>query len=141
MATVLPNCVLARHLQKLQSFVTDITELNPLSLLCFSPHTDPIPQQHDFLYKPALDTCRPRCQKMRTPLHVLLKSDPRLEGNVENDKADLSVCVQLHQIYVLQYFLEMAGSMDHQHVLRQTVFLEVLATGVALFWLTGKGGK
>ena len=37
MATVLPNFVLARHLQRLESFVTDITEVNPLSLLCFVP--------------------------------------------------------------------------------------------------------
>ena len=33
MATVLPNFVLARHLQRLVSFVTDITEVNPFSLL------------------------------------------------------------------------------------------------------------
>ena len=33
MATVLPNFVRARHLQRLESFVTDITEVNPLSLL------------------------------------------------------------------------------------------------------------
>ena len=33
MATVLPNFVLARHLQRLESFVTDITGVNPLSLL------------------------------------------------------------------------------------------------------------
>ena len=37
MATVLPNFVLARHLKKLESFVTDITWVNPLSLLCFVP--------------------------------------------------------------------------------------------------------
>ena len=42
-----------------------------------------------------------------------------------------------NQISVLQYFLEMAGSMDHQHVLRQAV----LATVVALFWQTGKGDE
>ena len=36
-ATVLPNFVLARHLQTLGSFVTDITGVNPLSLLCFVP--------------------------------------------------------------------------------------------------------
>ena len=36
-ATVLPNFVLARRLQRLESFVTDITGLNPLSLLCFVP--------------------------------------------------------------------------------------------------------
>ena len=37
MATVLPNFVLARHLQRLESFVTDIIGVNPLSLLCFVP--------------------------------------------------------------------------------------------------------
>ena len=37
MATVLPNFVLARHLQRLESFITDITEVNPFSLLCFVP--------------------------------------------------------------------------------------------------------
>ena len=37
MATVLPNFVLARHLQRLESFVTDITGVNPLSLLCVVP--------------------------------------------------------------------------------------------------------
>ena len=37
MATVLPNIVLARHWQRLESFVTDITGVNPLSLLCFVP--------------------------------------------------------------------------------------------------------
>ena len=36
-ATVLPNFVLARHLQRLESLVTDITGVNPLSLLCFVP--------------------------------------------------------------------------------------------------------
>ena len=37
MATVLPNFVLARHFQRLESFVTDITGVNPLSPLCFVP--------------------------------------------------------------------------------------------------------
>ena len=36
-ATVLPNFVLAKHLQRLESFVTDIIGVNPLSLLCFVP--------------------------------------------------------------------------------------------------------
>ena len=36
-ATVLPNLVLASYLQRLESFVTDITGMNPLSLLCFVP--------------------------------------------------------------------------------------------------------
>ena len=104
-ATVLPNFVMARHLQRLESFITDITEVNPLSLsYALSPHTDPIQQQHDFLYKPALATCRSRCQKMSTPLHVLLRADPRLEGDIADDKANQSVCVQLHQISVCNIF-------------------------------------
>ena len=36
-ATVLPNFVLARHLQRLESFVTYITGVNPLSVLTFVP--------------------------------------------------------------------------------------------------------
>ena len=36
-ATVLPNFVLARHLQRLEIFVTDITEVNPLSLVLCPP--------------------------------------------------------------------------------------------------------
>ena len=35
MANVLPNFVLARHLKRLESFVKDITGVNPLYLLCF----------------------------------------------------------------------------------------------------------
>ena len=113
MATVLPNFVLARQLQRLESFVTYITGVNYLSLVLCPPHTDPIQQRHDFPHKPALNICRARCQHMSTPLHVLLKADPHLKGDVADDKADPSVCLQLNQ-----YFLEMAGSMDHQHVLR-----------------------
>ena len=106
-ATVLPNFVLARHLQRLESFVTDITGVNPLSLSCaVSPHTDTIQQQYDFHHKLTLDTCRLRCQKMSTPLHVLLKADTRLEGDVADDNADPSVCLQLKQTSVLQYFLK-----------------------------------
>ena len=37
MATVLPNFVLARHLQRMESVVTYITGVNPLYLLCFFP--------------------------------------------------------------------------------------------------------
>ena len=36
-ATVLPNFVLAKYLQSLEIFVTDITGVNPLYLLCFVP--------------------------------------------------------------------------------------------------------
>ena len=41
---------------------------------------------------------------MSTPLHVLLKVDPSLEGDVADDKADPSVCHQLGQVSALQYF-------------------------------------
>ena len=38
-ATVLPNCVLGRCSQRLESLVTYITGVNPLSLVCFvHPH-------------------------------------------------------------------------------------------------------
>ena len=113
-ATMLPNFVLARHLQRLESFVTDITGVNLLSLSCaLSPHTDSIQRQHDFPHKPALNTCRSSFQQMNTPNHVPLKADPCLETDVADDKADPSMCLLLNQISVLQYFLETAGSMDH----------------------------
>ena len=41
---------------------------------------------------------------MSTPLHVLLKDDPHLEGDVVDDKSDLSACLQLGQVSVMQYF-------------------------------------
>ena len=53
---------------------------------------------------------------MSTSLHVLLKADPHIEGDIADDKANPSVCLKPNQ-----YFLETACSMDHQHVLRQTV--------------------
>ena len=39
-----------------------------------------------------------------SPLHMLPKSDPSLEGDVIDDKADPSACHQLWQVSVLQYF-------------------------------------
>ena len=56
---------------------------------------------------------------MINPIHVLLKDDPCLEGDVADDKADPSAGHQLGQVYVLQYFWRTAGSMDHQHVFRR----------------------
>ena len=53
---------------------------------------------------------------------MLLKADPCLKDDMADDKADPSVCLQLNQISVLQYFLETSSFMDHQHVLRQDVF-------------------
>ena len=87
MATVLPNVVLVRRWQRLESLVPYITGMIPLSLSCaLSPHTDKIQQQRKFPQKPALDTCRSICQQMSRPHHVLLKTDPHLEGNVTDSK-------------------------------------------------------
>ena len=36
-SSVLPNFVLASYMQRPESFVTDITGVNPFSLLCFVP--------------------------------------------------------------------------------------------------------
>ena len=58
--------------------------------------------------------------QISTLIHILLNADPCLEGDVEDDKADPSACHHLDQVYVRQYFRGMAGSMDHQHVFRQT---------------------
>ena len=73
---------------------------------------------------------------MSTPIHVLLKADPCLKYNV----ADGPWCAyNLSRYLSCSFFLETAGSMDHQHVLRQAVFVkEVLATAVALFWQTSR---
>ena len=45
-----------------------------------------------------------RCQQMSTPLHVLLKADPSLGGDVADDKADYFTCHQLSQVYVFSIF-------------------------------------
>ena len=74
--------------------------MKPLSLVCFVPYTDPIKQQHEFPHIIALDIFRSRC----IPLHVLLKADPSLEGDVAYDKADPSPCHQLGQVTILQVF-------------------------------------
>ena len=78
MATVLPNFVLARHLQRLESFVTDITGVNPLSLSIVLCPPILIPSSYNMISLTSL----------------LLKADPRLEGDVADDKADPSVCLQ-----------------------------------------------
>ena len=73
-----------------------------LSLSCtLSPYSDLIQQHHHFPNKHALDTCRSMHQQISSPLHVLLKADPHLEGDVADDKADPLVCLQLNQISVL----------------------------------------
>ena len=118
MAAVLPNFVLVRRLQRLESLVTNITWVNPLSLSCaLCPHIDLIQQQHEFLHKPAHHIFRSRCQQLSTSFYVLLKADPCLEGDVADGKSDPSACHQLGLVSVLQYFRGTNGSMVHQHVL------------------------
>ena len=56
-----------------------------LSLVLCPPHTEPIQQQHEFPRKPALNTCRSRCQQVSTLLPVLLKA----EGDVEDGEVIL----------------------------------------------------
>ena len=83
MARLLSNFVLVRRWKRLESLVPGTTGMNPLSFsLVLCPPTDPIQQQHDFHHKPSLDTLCSRCQQMSTHLHVLLKEDPCLEGEV-----------------------------------------------------------
>ena len=103
LATVLPNYVLFRHWQRLESLVTDITGVNTFSLLCLAPppHTDPIEQHHEIPHKLTLNTCGSRCQQMSTLLHVHLKVDPSLKGDVEDGEADPSACHQRGQVSVL----------------------------------------
>ena len=79
---------------------------------------------------------------MSTPIHVLLKANPCLENDVADDKTDPLVCLQLNQISVLQYFLEMSGSMTTNMCLdRLFFFKEVSATVVTMLWQTGKAGE
>ena len=95
MATVLPNCVLVSRLQKLESLVTYISEVNPLFCVYFLLNTEPIQQQQTFPHKPIIDIFRSRCQQLSTPLHVLPTAYPSLEDNIVDDTVDPSVCHHL----------------------------------------------
>ena len=55
---------------------------------------------------------------MSALLHVLLESDPHLEGDVAEGKADPPACHQLGKVFDLQFFGATAGSIDKQHVFR-----------------------
>ena len=117
-ATVLPNFVLAKHLQRHESFVTDITGVNPLSLL----------QQHDFPHKLTLKPCRSSCQQMSTLIHVLLKADACLEDNVADDKSDPWCTYKLRRYLSCSVFFlgwRVAGSLVPQKFM-------ILGLGVSL---------
>ena len=86
MATLLPNLVLAKHLQRLESYVTDIRGVNPFSLLWFVPLHWSHPATTWFPSQTCPRNLRSRCQHMSTPLHLLLKADPCLEGDIEVTK-------------------------------------------------------
>ena len=75
----LPVVRLASH--KLIVSVDDVVGLELLSTTLANTHMATV-QQHEFPHKPALGTCKSRCQQMSTPCHVLLKADPGLEGDV-----------------------------------------------------------
>ena len=85
MVTVLlPNIVLVRHWQILKSLVTDITEIKPLSLVRCPPNwyhlaTTWIPSHSRPWHHQVQVTADEHL------LLVLLKADPRLEGDVADD--------------------------------------------------------
>ena len=113
-----------------------------LSLSCICTTTLIPSSNYMSFLKTALDIFRSRCRQIKTSLHVLLKDDSCLQGNVADYKADHSACNQLGQVSVLQLFLGMAGFMDHQHVFRKAgLSWKVLAALVLLFWQTAHGGK
>ena len=84
-----------------------------------SSPTSTVQQQHEFLNKSALVTCRFNFKQISAALHVLLEAEPSLEGDVADGAADPPVSHQLGQVSFLQYFGGRTGSMDHQHVFRQ----------------------
>ena len=85
--TVLPKFLRFRRCQNSKA-LSHTLQGWPFSLsFALYIHTDPIQQQHEFPHKPALNTCRTSCQQMSTLLHVLLKADPCLEGDVADRKA------------------------------------------------------
>ena len=89
MATLLSNFVLVMCWQRLESLVTDITEVNPLSLLRFLPHTDLIQRLHEFPHKMTLETCRDVVSRLSQTSQI----QPTFGPNV--DKCAIYIWVQL----------------------------------------------
>ena len=63
MASVLPNFVLARHLQRLESFVTYNTVVNPLSLVLCRPTLIPFSNNMIFLINLSLTPTGPGARR------------------------------------------------------------------------------
>ena len=74
---------------------------------------------------------------MSTALHVLLKADPCLKGDVADDKAEPLVCLKLNQISVFKYSFRNSW-LHGPAVLRPAVFFKYLPQ-----WLhcSGKQGR
>ena len=73
---------------------------------------------------------------MSTPIHVLLKANFCLEYDVGDDKAYPLMCLQLNQIFVLQYIFFKGWIHGPPTCALGTgcFFKEVFATVVTLFW-------
>ena len=53
---------------------------------------------------------------MSATLHVLLETEPHLEGDVADGEADPPACYQLGQVSFMQCFRGATSYMDHKHV-------------------------
>ena len=100
-------CTVVLH----QLLTTVKSKITVLAGKVSSSPTSTVQQQHEFLNKSALVTCRFNFKQISAALHVLLETEPSLEG-----AADPLVSRQLGQVSFLQYFGVRTGSMDHQHM-------------------------
>ena len=78
---------------------------------------------------------------MSTPLHILLKADPCLKGDVEVTKLIFWYAYNFTGYLSCSIFLETDCFVDPKNVLRLFFLSKVLVTVVAQFWQTGKGDE
>ena len=69
-----------------------------------SSPTSTVQQQHEFLNKSAIVTCRFNFKQISAAVIVLIEVEPSLEGDVADGAADPPVSHQLGQVSFLQYF-------------------------------------
>ena len=132
MSNVLPHCLLVRCSQRVESLVLGV---NPFFLMSLSYHTDVIQQLHEFPHKPPF---RSRCQQMSTTLHVILKDDPSLEGNVADEQANPSACQQLGEVSCSVFKKRLAPWTTNMY-LERLDFLEKFLP--QMFYCSGKQGR